>query len=117
MKLRPMLSITGAIAVTAFVGFLIFQWVDCGVSLAYARDEQQHQRETIEVLRTVLRGSIQTGSFTRADLLHTLHGGLANGPVIEEHPDRIEVDRFVFRIRADRVTDVVFLAPAGRKGR
>lgn len=109
MELRRMVLITGGVALTVLLVFVAYRWVDCGVSLDYAREEQQHQRARIELLRSVLRGATGVTGFTRADLLEAVRGRGARERVVKEYSDRIEVDDLVFRMHDNRVTDVVFL--------
>ena len=104
-----MVLVAGGLALTAAIVVPTYRWLDCGVSLGYARREQQYQRDRIEVLRAALRAASASGIFTRAALLKAVGEGGANKHVVNEFADRIEVDELVFRIRDQRVTDVLLL--------
>jgi hypothetical protein len=117
MRLRPRFAIIGAIALATVIVFLVYRWVDCGISIDYARREQEYQRARIELLRSLLRQTIEPRNLTRADVAEILHRNFAKQHVVNEYPDRIELDEVVFRFRDNRLADIVFLEELNERKR
>jgi hypothetical protein len=106
-NLRQMAFALFAVLVLLLVGVLGYLWFNAVISLDYARQEQQYQRERVLLLRSLLEHTVTR--MNRADLVRLVRQDFAKGHLVKESHDRIEVDDIVFKLQDDVVTDITFL--------
>jgi hypothetical protein len=104
LRLTGMVLASIAIVLLAFFGF---QWLNAAVSLDHARQEQQHQRDRAQLLRSLLQHT--ASHLSRADVVRLLTEEFGKGHVIKQQNDGIQVDDIIFRFRGDVVAKVLFL--------
>jgi hypothetical protein len=101
-----------AILAPLLVALLGYQWLNAAVSLDYARQEQQHQRDRVLLLRSLLEHTAMR--LSRDDLVRLVRQDFAEKHLIKESNDRVEVDDIVFKLRNNVVTGVAFLGDENR---
>lgn len=87
-----------------------YAWLNAATALDDARQEQQHLRNRIQLLRSLCL--VSASKMTRADLTHSLRVNFGNGHIIKEHGDQIEVDDIIIKFRGETVIDVSVLGEA-----
>jgi hypothetical protein len=97
------------LAATALV--LGYEWLSAAVALDDARQEQQHQRERVQLLQSLITHTLSNP--TRLEFIRSVRQHFSNGHVIKEHKDRIEVDDVVIGFRGDAIVSVGFLDDEG----
>jgi hypothetical protein len=88
--------------------FAIYGWVDTAVSLDHARQQQKSERESKELLRSVLV-TLNRGA-NRAELQKVLHKNLGGEHIFKDEGDSYSVDGIVFRFdKSGALSNVEFL--------
>lgn len=88
--------------------FAIYGWVDTAVSLDHARQQQKSERESKELLRSMLV-ALNRGA-KRADIRKELHENLGAGHIFKDEEGTFSVDSIIFRFdKSGTLSNVAFL--------
>ena len=85
-----------------------YEWLNTGISLDHARQEQKYTRQSSNTLVLLLGNA--TNGISRAQLKELVSKSLGQNYLLKEQPDKIEVEGIVFTIRNDQVVNVTLLS-------